>query len=231
MGPLTQLFNESLPTGIFPTEWKIAHVKAIHKSGIRGAIENYRQISLLSCVGKVMAKLMCSRLTKAFGNIISERQHGFLSGRSTTTNLMEFVGSVKAAMEGGNQVDALYLDFSKAFDCLNHGLLVEKLRKYGVGQRALDWFSSYLSDQRLHVKVENGLSSPYVATSGVPQGSHLGPVLFLVYVQDLVQSVRDIEFSLCADDLKLNKTIRCADDCLLLQSCLDKVSEWGELRD
>ena len=97
--PLTQLFNESLSTGIFPTEWKIAHVKAIHKSGMRGAIENYRQISLLSCVGKVMAKLMCSRLTKAFGNIISERQHGFLSGRSTTTNLMEFVVSVKAAIK------------------------------------------------------------------------------------------------------------------------------------
>ena len=86
-GPLTQLCNESLATGIFPTEWKIAHLKAIHKSGMRNAIENYRQISLLSCVGK----LMCNRLTRAFENIISERQHGFLSGRSTTTNLMEFV--------------------------------------------------------------------------------------------------------------------------------------------
>ena len=104
-------------------------MKAIHKSGMRGAIKNYRQISLLSCVGKVMDKLMCNRLTKAFENIISERQHGFLSGRSTTTNLMEFAGSVKAAMEGGSQVDALYLDFSKAFDCLNHGPLIEKLRK------------------------------------------------------------------------------------------------------
>ena len=118
-------------------------------------------------------------------------------------------------MEGGNQVDALYLDFSKAFDCLNPGLLIEKLRKYGVDQRVLDWFNSYLSDRRLHVEVGNSLSPPYVATSGVPQGSHLGPVLLLVYVQDLANSVQDIEFSLYADDLKLNKTIRCVDDCLL----------------
>ena len=177
---LALILNNSLDQGVFPSEWKRAFVVAIHKSGLRSKVENYRQVSLLSCPAKIFDRLMCQRTTSLFSPLISERQHGFYKGRSTTTNLVDFVSSVICSMENGQTVDALYLDFSRAFDSLSHNLLVEKMRKYGVPSDALLWLSSYLCDGSLQVRVNDFLSTAFTATSGVPQGSHLGPVLFLI---------------------------------------------------
>lgn len=107
--PLTKLFNASLLTGVFP----LAYVVVVHKSGLRSKLQNYQQISILSCPGKVLDKLMCQRVTSAFRETICEAQHGFLKGRSTTTNLIDFVSELLPSIEAGHQVDALYLDFSK----------------------------------------------------------------------------------------------------------------------
>ena len=161
---------------------------------------------------------MTGRLTVALGKFISSRQHGFLRGRSTTTNLVEFVSSVIIQMESGRQVDGLYLDFSKAFNCVNHRLLIEKLRDYGVPE---------LADRKLQVRVGHHLSVPFTATSSVPQGSHLGPVLFLVYIQDLSAALTIIEFSPYADDLKLSSTVSSSVDYLRLQQSLNQVAAWG----
>lgn len=130
--PLTMIYNASLLAGAFPLLWKLAYVIAVHKSGLRSRVQNYRQISMLSCAGKVLDSLMCQRVTAAFKDTISEAQHGFFRGRSTTTNLVDFVSEVLSSMEAGHQVDALYMDLSKAFDSLNHELLVQKLGRYGV---------------------------------------------------------------------------------------------------
>lgn len=132
-------------------------------------------------------------------------------------------------MERGHQVDALYLDFSKAFESLNHALLMEKLHKYGVDQAMLAWLGSYLAGRTLQVRVGGSLSSPFLATSGFPQGSHLGPLLFLIYVQDLVCTVGEVGHSLYADDLKLYRTIKEPDDQQLLQASLNHVAAWGKL--
>ena len=142
--PLTLVLNSSLSQGVLSSEWKRAFVVAIHKSGLRSKVENYRQVSLLSCPAKIFDKMMCQRTTLLFSPFISERQHGFYKGRSTTTNLADFVSSVVGSIENGRIVDALYLDFSRAFDSLNHDLLVEKMRKYGVSSDSLRWLSSYL---------------------------------------------------------------------------------------
>ena len=216
---LTVLFNQSLSDGIFPSAWKsyTSPICATKSTTIAKF-----------CVSKMMDKLMCLRLTTVFKDIISDRQHGLMTRKSTTTNLTQFVGAVKEAMEAGYQVDALYLDFSKAFDCLNHVLMIEKLAKYGVSRSALKWFHSYLTGRTLQVKIGDSMSQPYIAGSGVPQGSHLGPMLFLIYAQDLVEFLGDTEFSLYADDLKLSRVIRNINDCLSLQSCLTSVMEWGD---
>ena len=146
--------------------------------------------------------------------------HGFSSGRSTTINLVEFVSSVITRMESGRQVDGLYLDFSKAFDCLSHRLLTEKLRKYGAPELALNWFGSYLADRKLQVRVGHHLSVSFTAILGVPQESHPGPVLFFVYIQDMSAALTNIEFSFYADDLKLSSTVSSSNDYFRLQPSL-----------
>lgn len=229
--PLTAIYNASLSTGVFPQLWKQAYITAIHKSGLRSKIENYRQISILSCLAKVMDNLMSQRLTCAFKNIISDKQHGFLKGRSTTTNLMEFVSKVTKSMEARKQVDALYLDFSKAFDSLNHQLLLLKLEKYGVNQAVIKWMKSYLVGRSSVVRIGNSLSQPISASSGVPQGSHIGPILFLIYVQDLSELLSGIDHSFYADDLKLSRTISSDVDQAALQCYLEIVASWGQRND
>ncbi len=170
---------------------------------------------------------MCTRLTESFRHIVSDQQHGFLKGRSTTSNLVEFVSNVTKQLEGRMQVDALYLDYSKAFDSLDHRILVGKLAKYGLSNKTVDWFSAYLNGRQLRVRAGDAMSDPFIATSGVPQGSHLGPILFLIFIQDLVAKLEDVGASMFADDLKIYHPISSINDCLHLQRSLDRVNEWS----
>ena len=133
-------------------------------------------------------------------------------------------------MESGRSVDALYIDFSRAIDSLNHSLLVEKLKKYGVPTESLQWFSSYLSGRSLQVRVDYNLSTVFSAMFGVPQGSHLRPILFLIYVQDLTAGL-NVNHSMYADDLKLSWKMNGLADHQRLQRCLDQVARWGILDD
>lgn len=226
--PLTFIFNQSLAFGIFPNRWKISHITPIFKSGSRSSIENYRGIAILPTLGKLFEFLVCNVLSERVKNIIGFSQHGFMRGRSANTNLIEFTNYVLRVIESGSQLDVLYTDFSKAFDRVQHNLLINKLNHVGIHGNLLAWIQSYLSTRYQLVKICGWKSSLFPVLSGVPQGSHLGPLLFILYIND-VQNIFDSSCLLYADDLKIFCPIDSNSDALRLQKDLDKLALWCEV--
>lgn len=224
--PLSQIFNRSLCDGVFPDLWKRAKIVPVHKKGDTRDVKNYRPISILSCMSKLFESLVCPFITRHLENVISENQHGFKKGRSVQTNLVSFMSYLGKEIDRGRQVDAIYMDFSSAFDKVCHSRLLCKLRKYGIDGNLLQWFKSYLA-KRLQFVVLNGHKShEYVAHSGVPQGSHLGPVLFSAFINDITCSIQNCRYSLFADDLKIYKTVESTNDAQLIQKDLDQINAW-----
>ncbi|CAD6222047.1 GSCOCG00005308001-RA-CDS, partial [Cotesia congregata] len=207
--PLTHIFNKSLQSGTFPSVWKLSYVCPIHKNGQRSEVSNYRPICIQSALAKLFEKL----------------QHGFVGGRSTTSNLYSYTNYLLNALNDGLKVHSIYTDFSKAFDRVNHTILIAKLNSYGVEGTALEWLHSYLADRFLQVRVDGYLSEEYEATSGVPQGSHLGPLLFNIFINDIVNNIQS-ECLLYTDDLKIYRTISNDSDIQLLQKDIDMLSTW-----
>ncbi|KAI8502449.1 hypothetical protein Bbelb_200370 [Branchiostoma belcheri] len=151
---LTLLFNKSLSAGCVPSRWKDANVLPVHKKGDKENVANYRPVSLLSLVSKVMERCMYNQLIPMLRGSLHEFQHGFIAGRSTTTQLVETYHQVGSILDKGGQVDMLFLDFAKAFDFVSHTLLLHKLQMFGFGGNLLAWFTSYLTDRRQRVVVE-----------------------------------------------------------------------------
>lgn len=226
--PVSILFNRSLSEGIFPNKWKTAAITPIHKSGNVNDVENYRAISILSCFPKVLESLVHDSLYRNVQHVISESQHGFVRKRSTTTNLMCYVSSLVDSLEKRQQVDAVYVDFSKAFDKVPHALAVEKLKRMGFPQWLTQWIESYLSERWAFVRLGGTSSETFSITSGVPQGSHLGPLLFVLFVNDLCGLIRSPKY-MFADDLKFFRLITSMVDCCALQMDIDSLLEWCSL--
>lgn len=224
--PLSILFQKSLDSGTFPIEWKKSFIVPIHKSGSRTDVTNYRGISILSCISKIFEQTVLLLISDSLVATLDPRQHAYMEGKSTVTNLTSYVSQIIDYIHKGHTVDAIYTDFSKAFDRLCHFKLIEKLRSKGVDTQYLDWFSSYLSNRTSRVRLEDHFSSPISATSGVPQGSHLGPLLFLVYIDDLVRSLKDVSCSVYADDFKIFRHIGNDSDHTALQNAITAVDDW-----
>ncbi|MGH9708527.1 MAG: RNA-directed DNA polymerase [Candidatus Acidiferrales bacterium] len=200
-------------------------MKPILKKGKPDQVDNYRPISLLSVFAKVFEMAMYNRIFTETKYLISPRQHGFYSGRSTVTNLACFMQYTSVALNSQMQVDAVYTDFSKAFDRLDHSILLSKLSAMGFDVELCKFINSYLSNRHFYVEHKGHTSNEFVATSGAPQGSNLAPLLFSLFVNDITEKLNSNTL-LFADDLKLYRTIDSTVDCDLLQRDLDDLNQW-----
>ena len=220
---LCKLFNRSLGEGYIPSEWKLANVVPVYKKDEKDHVENYRPISLLCIISKVLERCVLNRINDRLEDLIADCQHGFRSGRSCVTNLLETLDYIGAILDRAGQVDCV----SKAFDKVRHDLLIEKLRDAGFGGNLLTWFHAYLCGRRQRVTVLGATSRDLPVTSGVPQGSILGPALFLLYVNNLPDSILNSKVAMFADDTKVYKVVMSEDDGAALQQDLDNLSSWS----
>uniref|UniRef100_A0A0A1X4N6 Probable RNA-directed DNA polymerase from transposon BS n=1 Tax=Zeugodacus cucurbitae TaxID=28588 RepID=A0A0A1X4N6_ZEUCU len=229
--PLTKLFNLSLKQGIFPSMWKNSFILPLHKSGVRSSVENYRGIAKMSAIPKLFEAIVTDQITFLISPLISFSQHGFCKGKSTVTNLLEFVNHVSMGFRDNKNTDVIYTDFSKAFDRVNHSILLQKLNLLGFQPRLLEWVSSYLTNRKQQVLFNNTLSDSISVTSGVPQGSHLGPILFLLFINDIPSVIKFSEILLYADDVKLFKSYTSHNERTELQSDLNNLVTWCHKND
>ena len=211
--PLTAIINMSFVTGIYPDQLKIAKVIPVFKKGDKLLVSNYRPISLLSNINKIYEKLVYKRLYSFLNihNCIYELQFGFRAGHSTNHALFSLTEKIRVALDTGNFACGIFVDFQKAFDTVDHEILLQKLDYYGVRGTANNWFRSYLTNRQQFVSI-NGFDSTYKPMKyGVPQGSVLGPLLFLIYINDLHKAIKFSVTHHFADDTSLlyvNKSIK-----------------------
>ena len=227
--PLTKLFKLSLDSGMIPQDWRDANVTALFKKGSREKCDNYRPISLTSVIGKLLESIvkanMIGHLEKH--NLLHDSQHGFRGGKSCLTNLLELFETVTKHQDEGEPVDLVYLDFAKAFDKVPYQRLFKKLQAHGISGKVLLWVKQWLSSRRQRVCVNKTFSEWKPVISGVPQGSVLGPILFLIFINDIDVGLVS-KLSKFADDCKLCKNVQNTRDALMLQNDLDKIHEWSE---
>lgn len=223
-----KLFNKSFSSGKLPQQWKEALVIPIHKKGDKDLVNNYRPISLLCIISKVLERCVFNRLMFHLHLFVSDHQHGFLKGRSTVTQMLVFLHKIEEALDSSLQTDIIYLDLSKAFDSVSHPRLLHKLQLAGVSGPIYSWLADYLNNRNQRVLVKSVISNPLPVTSGVPQGSILGPLLFIWYINDLPDLLsRDTLIYLFADDTKLARIINSQSDATQLQGDINKVSSWS----
>ena len=203
--PLLHTINLSFQQGVVPSECKLAKVIPIYKSGDKCEINNYRPISILPAFSKVIERLMYNRLIDFFAkhDILYEKQFGFRAKHSTNIALAYLIDKIVSSHEKHDIVLGVFIDLQKAFDTVNHDILIKKLEIYGVRGIALNWFASYLSQRQQYVSFNDCNSNVGNISCGVPQGSILGPLLFLVYVNDMFRVSSILETVLFADDTSL----------------------------
>ncbi|XP_030021091.2 uncharacterized protein LOC115440776 [Manduca sexta] len=225
--PLHYIFYTCLKQAKFPAEWKITRVIPVPK-GLSGAdVSGYRPVAVLSTPAKVFESAVQRCVQDQVRAQLSDAQHGFRPGRSTATNLLNFMAQVVPAVDAGLQVDAAYFDFKKAFDTVDNDILLKKLAKIGCTPHLLNFFASYMKDRQQYVDYNGSESEPYYTRSGVSQGSNLGPLEFIIMINDLPKVVKHCTCLLFADDLKLLLEVRERTDSALLQADINRVVEWS----
>ena len=226
---LCALWRKSLDTGIMPDDINLAYITPIFKGGSKSDPANYRPIALTNHITKAFEKIVKDEIVHhlSMQQLLNPTQHGFTSGKSTLTNLIEYYESILLLLQHHQSVDSIYLDYSKAFDKCDHNIILEKLHGYGVRDKLLDWITAFLKRRQQIVVVQGSRSKPVWCVSGVPQGSVLGPLLFLVLMLDITKGINHSCLSSFADDTKIWKAITNTMSEVLLQDDLDMIYLWA----
>ncbi|CAH8626797.1 unnamed protein product [Schistosoma haematobium] len=230
---LLKLFAISLSSACYPTAWKTTHIIPKIKTGPEANVENYRPINITSVVSRVMEKVVKAAVVQHLltNNLLSTSQHGFLRSRSCDTCLVDYLNDITLKRDSGLLVSVLFLDFKKAFDKVPHKRLLVKLKSFGIHNPLHSWFASFLTERKQMVKYNDCLSSPRPITSGVIQGSVLGPLLFLMYINDICNTIEFGKPYLYADDLKIvysYKPETLSESVSQIQKDLNNLTIWSE---
>ena len=228
--PLAEIWRKSLREGEVPTILKSALIVPIHKGKSKAQAKNYRPVALTSQLCKVFEKVVRKWMVAFMEqhNLFNPNQHGFRAGRSCLSQLLSHFDTITVLMEQGLGVDVIYLDFAKAFDKVDIGITLRKLNQMGIGGNLGRWLFSFLNGRTQTVIVDGRCSRPGPVLSGVPQGSVLGPLLFLILLGDIDEQVAHSFVSSFADDTRVGKSIGSADDTRLLQEDLNQIFEWSQ---
>ena len=225
--PIWKIWRESLDTGEIPSQFKFQLITPVHKKGSKALPSNYRPISLTSHLIKIFERVLRTKLVAYLerNKILCKNQHGFRKGRSCLTQLIYHIDH---NFLSGNDTDSIYLDYAKAFDKVDHSLLLEKIHAYGIRGKLFAWLTMYLQNRTQTVTINGAKSDPASVKSGVPQGTVLGPVLFILYLNDLTKCIKHSVISSFADDTRLQKEIKTIQDVVLLQEDLNASVCWSE---
>ena len=228
--PISLIWQDSFERGFIAKQFKKQIVTPVHKKASKAEPANYRPISLTSHVMKIFERIIRDQLVKFLDDhdLLCRNQHGFRKGRSCLTQLLLHIDIVLNNMLEGKDTDVIYLDWAKAFDKVDHQILLKKLHATGVRGKLLTWLNCYLSNRHQTVVIDGKHSYPAKVISGVPQGTVLGPILFILYLNDLQSCIKHAVVSSFADDTRLKKAIDTTQDTVLLQSDLDNSIKWSD---
>lgn len=228
--PIMHLWEESMRTGYIPKIYKRQIITPIHKKDSRAVPGNYRPISLTSHLIKIFERVIRNQLVKHLedNHLICQNQHGFRKGRCCLTQLLAHINSILENQLHNDDTDVIYLDYEKAFDKVDHSILLEKLKSYKIGGNLYNWISEYLSNRSQSVVIQGTNSNEAEVISGVPQGTVLGPILFLVYINDLESCIQDCIVSSFADDTRIKRRITRTSDVETLQAGVNSAGKWSQ---
>ncbi len=228
--PLTELFNKCIDEGYLPPAWKDANVTPIYKNkGAKSSPNNYRPVSLTSIICKILETIVKDEILDHLkrNNLLYRYQHAFVGQRSCTTQILEALEIWTSLMENDNSIDAIYLDFAKAFDSVPHQRLLKKCKALGIDGKVLSWIRAFLSNRRQCVTIHGTASDWSDVASGVPQGSVVGPVLFVIFINDMPDNIQNF-ISLFADDAKLFGKSSSLTDRISIQEDINTLQQWSD---
>ena len=226
--PISLIFKLIYNTGTLPTQWKLSNVVPIHKKGDDKKVTNYRPISILCIISKILERIIHEEIISKTLHLIDKRQHGFLPLKSCATNLISLTDDIAQNLHKKVGTDIIYFDFAKAFDTVSHDKVLQKLKsRFGIDGRLLKFLQEYLRNRKQNVILNNIKSEILDVRSGVPQGSILGPLLFVLFIDDIYQTIDvNTRISSYADDTKIWKPILSEADCQALQTGINSLYKW-----